>query len=239
MQINAVESLEWDSNFFGYPVARVILDREGEDKLDDLFKRIALEDFRLTYFFVPPAEKGLNNFVSGKGALFVDQKVIFTKLAENHKMISERISEFQGVTANEKLKRLALQAGLYSRFRTDNNFVSNEYERLYLEWLAKSISKEIALKIFVAIWDYEIIGLTTLGEKQNHADIGLVSVDRNFRGQGLGRDLVKFADTAAFNLGFKEIKVATQMVNRPAFILYEKCNFHIEEITNIYHYWQS
>jgi len=239
MQINSVKYLDWDSNFFGYPVARVDLDHFGTDRIDSLFKQIALEKFRLTYFFVPSDEKELNQYFSEKGALLVDQKTTFSKSTENHKVISQSIVEFQGVDVNEKLKGLVLQAGLYSRFRTDKNFIANEYERLYLEWLSKSIRKEIALKIFVALYDSETIGLTTLGEKYKHADIGLVSIDVNFRGLGLGCDLIKSADTAAFNLGFNEIKVVTQLQNRPACRLYEKCNFHIENITNIYHYWQS
>ena len=38
--------------------------------------------------------------------------------------------------------------------------------------------------------------------------------------------------------GYKEIKVVTQLQNKSGCRLYEKCNFQIESITNIYHFWQ-
>ena len=94
------------------------------------------------------------------------------------------------------------------------------------------------MKTFVAKNRSDIIGITTLGKKSEFADIGLVAVDKNFRGQGIASDLIHSADTAAYHLGYKEIKVVTQLKNKGACRLYEKCNFQIENITNVYHYWK-
>jgi len=238
MQINNIEPLEWDSRFFGYPVARIIFDQEGSDKLDIIFKKIESEKFRVTYLFVPPKEKELNNQIARKGCILVDQKVTFAKKPEKHNRSSNIIIEYQGAEINEKLNELVLQAGLYSRFRLDENFANKEYERLYIEWLYKSIKKAIAVKILVAKNESDIIGITTLGKKELQADIGLVAVDKNYWGLGVGCDLINSADTIAFELGLDQIKVVTQLENKRACKLYEKCHFQIEKITNIYHYWQ-
>jgi dTDP-4-amino-4,6-dideoxy-D-galactose acyltransferase len=133
---------------------------------------------------------------------------------------------------------LVLQAGLFSRFRLDINFSDKEYEKLYIEWLTKSINKTLAIKTFVVKNGSEIIGITTLGERSKFADIGLVAVDKNFRGRGIAYDLIHSADNTACGLGYDEIKVVTQLQNKGACRLYEKCNFQIESITNVYHYWQ-
>lgn len=238
MQINTVETLEWDSQFFGYRVARIILDKEGCDIINSVFQLLKSEKFRLTYFFVPPEEKELNGFISNRGSILVDQKATFSKPTEKHDKFSNSIVEYQEAEINETLIELVLQAGLFSRFCMDKNFKNKEYERLYVEWLTKSINKTIAFKTLVAKRDTDIIGLTTLGDKADYADIGLVAVDRNFRGQGIGYDLIQTADAIACDMEFKEIKVVTQLKNKGACRLYEKCNFHIECITNIYHYWQ-
>jgi dTDP-4-amino-4,6-dideoxy-D-galactose acyltransferase len=238
MQKNKVENLEWDSRFFGYPVARITLDKEGSDKLDHLFLNLETGKFRVTYFFVPPEEKELIYRITKKGGILVDQKMGFSKITERHNQYSNDIVEFQGIDINEKLIELVLQAGKYSRFCLDKNFTNKEYQRLYIEWLSKSILKEIAFKVLVAKNGSDLIGITTLSEKEQLADIGLVAVDENFQGQGIGYDLIRSADTVAFEKGIKEIKVVTQFENKRACRLYEKCHFQIEKITNIYHYWQ-
>jgi len=238
MQTNIIKTLEWDSQFFGYPVARINFDKEGSDCLDDLFLNIESKKLRVTYFYVPPAEKELISRITKKGGILVDQKVIFSKNTEKHNKYSNDIIEFQGIDLNIKLIELVLQAGKYSRFRLDRNFNKREYQRLYIEWLSKSLKKVIAFKTLVAKEGSDIVGITTLGEKAKFADIGLVAVDKNFHGQGIGCDLIHSADNVANEKGIKEIKVATQLKNKGACRLYEKCHFQIEKITNIYHYWQ-
>ncbi len=238
MNRNAIELLAWDSHFFGYPVARIVLDQKGTDHLDDLFKQLHSEKTRLAYFFVSPVEKEINEYILNKGGILVDQKTVFLKAPEAHSDISNAITEFQGTEINEDLIGLALQAGIFSRFRIDENFTKKEYERLYIEWISKSISKEISFKTLVALEGSDLLGITTLDDNKSYVHIGLVAVDEKYRGRGIGRDLILSADTIAFNMGFKEIRVVTQLQNKGACTLYEKCSFYIEKITNVYHYWR-
>ena len=96
----------------------------------------------------------------------------------------------------------------------------------------------MAKNTFVALKDSDIIGITTLGEKSGSGEIGLVAVDEKFRGLGIAYDLIHYTDNAAFDHGYSKISVVTQLDNKGACRLYEKCNFQIESITNVYHYWQ-
>jgi len=238
MQNNVIEPLQWDSDFFGYPVARVSLNKDGISLIDDLFSQIESRKIHLTYFFVPPSEQAIIERISKNGCLPADEKTIYSKGSEKYDGIPGSISEFRGKEMNDKLIGLALQAGLYSRFRLDSNFKNNEYERLYTEWLRKSINKSIAFKTLVALKGSETAGFITLGNKNTYLEIGLIAVDENFRGQGIGYDLIRHADSAAFEMGIGKIKVTTQLKNISACRLYEKCGFQIESIMNIYHYWQ-
>lgn len=238
MQTNTIEPLDWDSKFFGYPIARIAIDQNGIEVLEYLFRQITSENIRLAYLFVPPAEKEINEQIVKNGGILVDQKTVFLKAPEKHTGFINQICEYQGIEINERLIELVLQAGKFSRFHIDKNFSNKEYERLYIEWLTKSVNKTIAFKTLVANKGSGLIGITTLGEKANYMDIGLVAVDEKYRGQGIGYDLIHAADTIAYEMGFKKIKVVTQLQNKGACKLYEKCDFHIESITNIYHYWQ-
>lgn len=238
MKLNIIEPLNWDSNFFGYPVAKVILDKKANDNIFNIFHQLTSEKYRLTYLFVSPDDLKLNRQIKEKGAILVDQKTIFTKSCENHHYYSNEIVKLDSTEINEQLIKLALQAGSFSRFRLDKNFTQKEYERLYTEWLINSLNKEPAIKTFAAIKDSEIIGITTLEDKKSYSAIGLVAIDEEHRRKGIGYDLIHTADTISFDMGFKEIKVVTQFQNKDACRLYEKCNFNIENITNIYHFWQ-
>lgn len=238
MTTNTVEFLKWDSQFFGYPVARIVFDQDGGEKLDILLRQVQLERIRLSYLFVSAEYKELNNIILSRGCKFVDEKTVYSKSTEKQKEYSNKITEYSGVKINDRLIELVLQAGKFSRYNLDINFKNSEYERLYTEWLKKSVNKTIAFKTFVALHDSKIIGITTLGKKSEYADIGLVAVDAKFRGIGIGSDLIHFADNTAFELGYRIIKVVTQLQNKGACRLYEKCNFQIESIVNVYHYWQ-
>ena len=238
MELNILNYLNWDSQFFGYSVAKIILDNDACNSLDELLSRLKSEKIRLTYFFVPISENRINKLISDKGAILVDQKTTYFKKTEKQEGYLNHIIEFQGAEINDKLIELGLQAGLFSRFRLDVNFSQKDYERLYIEWLTKSINKELALKTFIALDDSVITGITTLGVKEGVAEIGLVAVDRNFRGNGIASDLIHMAENDAYLMGFREIKVVTQLQNKIACKLYEKCNFSIESIVNVYHYWQ-
>jgi len=235
---NIVEPLEWDSQFFNYPVAQIVVNHQGFGLLNVLFRELALKKIHLTYIFVPASEEELNKEISNRGCLLVDQKTVFSKRTQKHSKFSNRIIDYQGTEINESLIKVVLQAGEFSRFRTDTSFSNNEYKRLYVEWVKKSVSGELSKKVFVAVINSEIAGITTLGEKDGNAAIGLVAVDKNLRGKGIGYDLIHKADNFAFNLKHNEIKVVTQLHNKAACKLYKKCNFSIESITNVYHFWQ-
>jgi hypothetical protein len=84
MFINAIECLEWDSQFFGYSVAKIVLDAQGYYLIEDLFKQIVTKKIRLTYLFVPISQTKLNNLISDKGSILVDQKTVFSKKTEKH-----------------------------------------------------------------------------------------------------------------------------------------------------------
>lgn len=238
MEINSIVPLEWDSQFFGYPVARVSFGKGGTDKLENVFQQINSKNIRLTYLYVTPDDLEINRFIEKKGCLLADQKVVFVKTTEKHNNFKNKIIEFQETEINEKILSLALISGIWSRFRMDKNFINNEFERLYTEWISNSINKTKAFKTLVAIKESDFVGITTLGEKSDYADIGLVAVDENHRGQGIGYDLIHTADNTAFDMGYKQIKVVTQLKNIEACRLYKKCNFQVESITNIYHYWK-
>jgi dTDP-4-amino-4,6-dideoxy-D-galactose acyltransferase len=235
---NKISLLDWDSEFFGYNVAQVRFNQAGYTELLNLLKEIKDKKIRLTYFFVSPDNIDLNRTIADTGAVLVDQKVLFEKTTHKNTVKNSNIIEYKDTQPNEKLIELGLQAGAYSRFLTDKNFHNNEFEKLYKQWIVNSVNRTIAWSIPVAMSGSAIVGLITLGKKDNYADIGLIAVDKKYEGRGIGSDLIRFAENRAYEMNYSGIKVVTQLQNTRACRLYEKCNFTVENVTNIYHFWQ-
>ncbi|MBE0654986.1 MAG: GNAT family N-acetyltransferase [Bacteroidales bacterium] len=238
VQYNSLKHLDWDSHFFGYPVSKIVFDHRGIGMVDEVFREIHENNFRLVYLFVPSDDNELNRVITDKGGRLFDNKVLFVKKPEAHDEFKNPIQEYGCRKPDDKLIELGLEAGLFSRFRLDNKFVNCEFERLYTRWVTDSVSGLIAFKVIVAVSGNDVIGITTIGEKNGSADIGLVAVDRNHTGKGFGYDMIRYADDVAYGMKFDRITVVTQMKNTAACRLYKKCNFVPENITNVYHFWQ-
>lgn len=220
---------EWDSRFFDLNVGSLVISQS--DIFDfDIFKKKS-NIFDLIYI--------LSDYKITNLAL-VDEKEVFIK--ENIENISytfENTVRFSSIKHSYKqLLHLTLQTGKYSRFNLDKKFTNNEYNKLYTEWIDKSISKELAFDIFVKLIDNRIVGFITLKEITNKiVGVGLVAVDAEYRGYGIAKELTNRAMYEAKLLGYKSIQVVTQHHNIPAVKLYKAQGFKSKSLTYIYHYW--
>tara|TARA_B110000285_G_C14954574_1_gene528510 strand:- start:234 stop:905 length:672 start_codon:yes stop_codon:yes gene_type:complete len=222
-----IKSLGWDTDFFGYKVGRFDV-KEGVQFLDNNFIQSAF-NYRLVYVF---AKK---NIKLNAGLKLCDTKVVFKKQSSLVK-INDSVAKFNVKEHSyEELLSLALSSGKYSRFKLDNNFVNNEFEKLYQKWLDNNIANA---EVYVFIKDKKVVGFVSLSF-DTIAHIGLIAVDEASQGQGIGLLLVKHCETEAMKLGYPILQVVTQKENIGAMKLYEKNGFTPESETNIYHYWNK
>jgi len=231
-----IEKLDWDSSFFGYNIGKINI--QNNDTFDFREFKSECKNFKLVYVF---SDQTIDN----SELLLVDKKIVFHQyINANIDVQSEYKSEIifesfdVGKHSLEMLKDLSLQSGIYSRFFVDKNFKNNEYEKLYLKWIENSVDKIISFDIIVALKDNKILGFATLNKKdENLVDIGLVAVSESYRGLGIGKKIINESIMRSKKIGFNEIQVVTQLNNSPANNLYKSTKFEIQNITNIYHFW--
>lgn len=236
----SVQILDWDSGFFGYKVAEIKAKNLTPEELGVILEELKRQRIRLIYFFVDSQDRLFNKTVLSSGGLLVDEKITYIKKLDAFLKVREwdkNIKSYLGKKLNRQLISLALQSGQYSRFKTDTNFVSNEFERLYTEWIRKSLSGILANEVLVYTKGGVEAGFVTIGEKDRRAGVDLIAVDEKFRGKTLGRKLMEAAFIKAFSLGYDMIQVVTQKLNYPACKFYEKLGFRVESVINVYHYW--
>jgi dTDP-4-amino-4,6-dideoxy-D-galactose acyltransferase len=226
-----ISKLEWDSNFFGYDVAKIVLDNESEINLS------ITKPFVLTYLFSAEQKSEIENKL-------VDIKCNYIK--EIKKVVIENsieIDEYKvQINSFDEIKELVFLSGIYSRFRKDPKFTNNEFEKMYSIWFKKSLfncDSGIG-KVYIIKEEKIIVGFVTLDfEDSNNARIGLIATDLNAQGKGYASKLIKRCETECLSRNISFLKVATQGLNEAANRLYEKNNFILDSKTYIYHHWNK
>lgn len=225
--------LAWDSEFFGFGVAHWI----GVDNLD--FRKISQDarasGIRLVYLFLPP-DSAADRSAREAGVRLVDRKVTFVTETAISGPISPHVQQVSQMTA--RMRELALQSGVFSRFRLDDNLPAGSFEKMYSLWLDRSLRRANAREVLAYEEAGQQLGMITLGEKNGRADIGLLGVHDTARGRGIGSLLVHAARGRAAEMGYGRIQVATQLDNAPACALYQR-SFLPENVEHIYHFWVS
>lgn len=236
-----LEHLSWDSGFFGYKIGRIVLGPEADlQDLQALADTAAAEGYKLVYLFTNEVLPETFAVPHVKNLLLADRKVTYFQQLDNFtaEAYTVNIARYTNLTLDEKLLEIALQSGSYSRFAVDPNFKNKEFEKLYTEWILKSVSGELAKEVWVSLNELnQITGLITLGIKNKIPDIGLLAVDSQSRGSNIGKQLIQLAKARALDWGSNSLQVVTQLDNAGACRFYERCGFRQEKIEHIYHIW--
>jgi dTDP-4-amino-4,6-dideoxy-D-galactose acyltransferase len=228
-----IERVNWDSDFFGYAVGKTTFENEKDLDLDTFRKEA--KNYKLIYIYS-------KELIDCCEFWLADKKVVLCRgniSMESNTDIRNDVQPFNDKIHNlSQLIYLALQSGEYSRFNLDKNFTNNEFSKLYKAWIINSIKGELAFETLVAFTKDKIRGLITINRKSmDAAEIGLLAVNKDARGLGIGTNLIRRAIERAKEEGFTNIQVTTQLDNLAALNLYKKNNFVVNEVTYVYHYW--
>jgi dTDP-4-amino-4,6-dideoxy-D-galactose acyltransferase len=236
--------LPWDSNFFGFNVARILPKHLGTPALKGILGALREANVSLAYWAADPNDKDSAHAARECQGFLADRKITFAleaaELRKRSPLVTSTalVEEFSGQTSPPELEALAVQAGEFSRFRVDPRIPQECFLELYRLWIRKSVTGELAEKVFVVRnVAGTIVGMVTVGEKDGRGDIGLLAVDSSARGRNLGVALVAAAQQWALDRGFQVAQVVTQGENVPACRFYEKCGYRIERVEHVYHFW--
>lgn len=238
------ELLQWDSAFFGFGIGKLELKDAVMLGNEEIEREMQRNKIRLLYIFNKLDDHTDSTRKDGIperwGATLIDRKVVYGKTLslDRAAALPMSISQFSGKEPTNQLFSLALQSGIYSRFRLDKNFPQGSFERLYHLWMEKSVRKELADVVLIAGNDPETTGgMVTVSLKNGSASIGLIAVDEKSRGQKLGQQLMAAAEQSAIQAGINQITVATQLDNKSACAFYQHLGYEIKTVIEIFHWW--
>jgi ribosomal protein S18 acetylase RimI-like enzyme len=236
--------LEWDSTFLRFPTAVLVAHDETDDQLGIALQSARERGFTLVYWKPDHSRSASHEMVKQYGGQLVCNQVTYSRglLPSTDEIPSGRspevvIREYPSDFADASLIHTAIQASRFSRFRLDRRFAPGTCDRLYREWISKCVSHELADHVFVVgspgAWE----GLISIRINGSCGTIGLLAVDEQGRGRGLGTALIHHTAQilSARNLG--RMDVVTQLENDRAVQFYSRIGFRVERLQRCYHFW--
>lgn len=234
------ELLKFDTELFGFKVVKILSPRLTNIELQTLLMQLGTQDVRLVYWSSDSADAASQTAARQMQGFLGSQQITY---AMSLRTLSSKIStplEVEQYRDNEihaSLENLAIQAGNYSHFNLDPKFPSHLFLKLYITWVHNSIKGIAAEAMWVVRRGASIVGMISVDRKHGCGYIGLLAVATDYRGQNIGTHLVQAAQAYWRNQGLEEGRVVTQVANKPACRLYEKCGFKSIKVENFYHFW--
>ena len=229
--------LEWDSNFFGFKVAIIFISDKNELELDQRLSLLKARGFTLVYVISDHYADFNMELMKMYDGRFVDEKVTYSKKVEGNFDSNINLISYDKSFPTVSMISLAIESGIFSRFKRDSRIGTAKFEELYRLWIINSVNHSIASEVLIYTEKENILGLITLSGEDKTSNIGIISVDSNSRGLGIGRILMHGGELWAKENGFNDINVVTQKDNIPACKLYEACGFYIKDTKYVYHFW--
>jgi dTDP-4-amino-4,6-dideoxy-D-galactose acyltransferase len=233
--------LDWDSEFFGVRVARLMASRLDPVTVESVLTWCGENSIQCLYFLADSGDAQTVRLAEDKGFRFVDIRVTLTSDTAtsaasgiDHAVAVIRSSDVRDIP---QLRMIARASHRDSRFYYDGHFPRQVCDALYETWIEKSCSG-YADKVLVAESAEQPVGyITCHDEAQTAGRIGLVGVHADYQGLGIGRRLVTSALQFLAGRGVKRVGVTTQGRNDGAQRLYQRCGFATSSVELWYHRW--
>jgi len=232
-----IDYCNWDSEFFHKKIGKIEYDNSQESDFTQLLYTAKEDGYQLLYVFGKEDMHIRDSVLKQFNGKFVDQKCLFSRKVTYVDGCESNVTEYQLTELTTELESLALLSGTHSRFRLDKGFDKADFPRLYSIWMARSLKKEIADKIFVVQESNKVMGMITLKFSEKAGHIGLFAVSESAQSKGYGSSLINACVNEVIAQQLHYLEVPTQMGNVGACHFYEKSGFSIKSITNTYHFW--
>lgn len=219
-----IETLPWDSEFFGFRVGRLHGDALTPDLAADAKQWCRANGVSCLYFL--GSAKPVDD---PQGFYFVDERVTCRWETQPVTGTSPAVRPFEpnDLAALEPIARCSHRD---SRFYHDPEFDRARCDELYATWIRRSCQESPAT-VFVGVYRGRPAGyLTCTGNS-----IGLVAVAEGARGRGLGTQLVTAAQRHFYASGAPYAEVVTQGRNQAARELYLRRGFKVVNSQHWYH----
>lgn len=240
--IGLVDLLKWDSEFFGFPIA-YLSSRYLTDNIVGIVNTFVKEHrVRLVEYLCQCHDRNSVLCAEKYGFRFVDIRLT---LEHNINRLND-ISILEGgfcAQAQEphvpQLKEIARNAYVDSRYYFDGNFPLDKVHAFYEGWVEKAVFGTFDTHCY-AMFNSEKMPIAFCSIRVHDSEtatIGLFGVDKNYRGRGIGIQLLAWVKNVLYVQGYQKLAVVTQGRNYSAQRLYQRSGFITKSTELWYHKW--
>jgi dTDP-4-amino-4,6-dideoxy-D-galactose acyltransferase len=239
-----LQTLPWDTEFFGLKIGRVLRSRLDVGSLEAIGILAKQGGFRCLYFQAEPDDAETVSVAEEGGFHLVDVRIVLEHPFDGRPAPVPRYPvpgdiQLRSPRPNDvpTLEQIAVEIGHTSRFCFDRHFPGDACPRLYRAWLHKAIAEDHD-SVMVAHLPEGAVGLIACSLQANSVgEIQLAGVQSGRRGRGVGTALVQGALDWFRAQGVVRAEVTTQARNVPAQRLYQQMGFFTRRMTLYYHKW--
>ena len=233
--------LPWDSNFWGFEVARLNRSKITPDDARSSIQWCETNKVRCLYFAADGTNAETLSTAAREGFAYVDTRIdlqISASALQTRKASSKLCFRKARTDDLPVLCSIARRAHTDTRFFKDPNFPHAQAAELYMKWLERDLAEHAVLIACESDSPSPALGyITCLTADQDFGRIGLVGVAEAARNQGVGGALVEAGLQHFRDEGRPIIRVATQATNIPAMRLYESAGFKTQDVRIWFHRW--
>ena len=233
--------LEWDSEFFGFRIARAETDVLTAESASEIVRWCRDHAVVCLYFLARPDDSVTTSVAESEGFHLVDARVTLER-SVGQPAISSRADEtvLRPAYPDDRaaLRAIARRSHRDSRFYADPLFPREKCDLLYETWIERSCDGW-AQAVLVAELRGAPCGYVTchVDGPERAGRIGLVGVESEGQGQGVGTKLILGALGWFEGAGVERLSVVTQLRNVRAQRLYQRCGFITGSVALWYHKW--
>jgi GNAT superfamily N-acetyltransferase len=236
------ELLEWDSEHFGFPIARVTgssLDDASATAIDDWCRERGI---RCLYFAADAEEPETARVAAAHGYRMVDIRIVARRSYEGLLDLPAGPEEVVTREATDGdldyARRLATRSHHSTRFYFDGGFPKDRCDALYVAWVERG-ARDPARRLLIPTVDGEPVGYNVLApigpDLEGHGE--LVAIDERHRGKGYGRAMHFGGYRHCAARGARSARGVFSHRNRANLRLHERIGFLIDEIQVWHHKW--
>ncbi len=227
--------LPWDTEFFGHRIARALAAQLNVQSVAQLLSWCDSERIDCLYFLASAGHWQTLRIAEENGFQFVDIRMTLACPLQDP---AEQPHGIRIVKPGDipPMMQLAGQSFPNTRFYNDPHFSRQKCNELYAVWLERSC-QGFSDCVLIAEQQGQPAGFITCSLEDSEGVIGLIAVDPNFQGSGLGGALVRAALRYFYDQGATCASVVTQGSNVKSQRLYQRCGFVTRSVELWYHRW--
>lgn len=215
--------MSWDGDFWGLRVGRAT-------RLDGLAEWAVDNTVGLMCLLIDADKPEEAQKAEDQGYRFMDVRVTL----ERRTSVAACRSRLARAEDTARLRAIARTAFPVTRFYADPSLDNERCDDLYEEW-TRSLCAGAADIVLVAERGKQPVGYVTVNIDGEKSEIGLIAVACDYRGQGVGHELVQSALDWAYVRDAQTMSVVTQGRNVGALRTFEGCGFRVSNTSLWFH----